>query len=178
MKVRLPASCVLQSHRLIGGPETPPPKPARPLANPDLFKPTPATPMAPQSGPVDEVDALYRQPTGTPNRQPSPSTGGKSKKWQPLTSVAPAPEADENDPFSLGDSDDEKEKEAKGIDIRAEDTARLKKAASMSAEEGGNSGEKGGDASVERTGSLEEAEQTGSAGTRDKIAEELLTGKK
>ncbi|KAL2354037.1 hypothetical protein BJ546DRAFT_92061 [Cryomyces antarcticus] len=66
----------------------------RPLANPDLFKPTP---LAPQSGPVDEVDALYRSSTPTK----------KSAKWQPLTSVAPRPESDDNDPFSLGDSDEE-----------------------------------------------------------------------
>lgn len=99
----------------------------RPLANPDLFKPTP---VAPQSGPVDEVDALYRASDAPTNRQPSPGAqgnGGKpGKKWQPLTSVAPNPEADEHDPFSLGDSDEE---EAKKTDLKAEDTERLKAAA-------------------------------------------------
>lgn len=97
---------------------------SRPLANPDLFKPTP---VAPQSGPVDEVDALYRAPDGHTNRQPSPANnGGKpSKKWQPLTSVAPNPVADDNDPFSLGDSDEEDKKN----DLKREDTERLKQQA-------------------------------------------------
>lgn len=103
--------------------EGPPPRTSsRPHANPDLFKPTPVSP--PQSGPVDEVDALYRNPS--PNNQ---SSQGKSsgKKWQPLTSVAPNPEPDDHDPFSLGDSDDE---ESKTKDTNPADTERLKKAAS------------------------------------------------
>lgn len=37
-----------------------------------------------------------------------PSTGTKSSKWQPLSTVEPSPITD-NDPFSLGDSEDEKE---------------------------------------------------------------------
>ena len=40
------------------------------------------------------------------------SSGGKSSKWQPLATVEPSPVAD-NDPFSLGDSDDEKETKTK-----------------------------------------------------------------
>ncbi|KAI4831894.1 hypothetical protein E4T44_09511, partial [Aureobasidium sp. EXF-8845] len=92
----------------------------RPLANPDLYKPNVAPP---QSGPVDEVDAMDRRN----QRQPSPGAASKSAKWQPLTSIAPNPESDENDPFSLGDSDDEKETKTK--DIRESDTARLKEAA-------------------------------------------------
>lgn len=144
--------------------EKAPKKPNRPSANPDLFKPTPA---APQSGPVDEVDALYRQPTPT-GRQPSPSGGAnKSKKWQPLTSVAPAPEADDNDPFSVGDSDDEEQQEKK-VDVRSEDTDRLKKAAESST---------GGPTEKERRASLSEHERSGSNATKDKTAEDLLKGK-
>ncbi|KAF2102844.1 hypothetical protein NA57DRAFT_29017, partial [Rhizodiscina lignyota] len=111
--------------------EAPPPQPPRnrPLANPDLFKPTP---VAPHTGPVDEVDALYRAPTPT-NRQPSPGNGKPGKKWQPLTSLAPNPESEDNDPFSLGDSDEE---EAKTKDLKAEDTERLKKAAAEKGESG------------------------------------------
>ena len=133
------------------------------MANPDLFKPTPAPP---QSGPVDEVDALYQQPTPSSKtaRQPSPSSGAKSKKWQPLTSVAPAPEAEENDPFSLGDSDDEKEKQT---DLKAEDTERLKKAASQS------SASKDGEGNKKV---LEASERSGSIGNRNKDAEEILKG--
>ena len=139
--------------------DTPPKKPQRPQANPDLFKPTP---VPPQSGPVDEVDALYSAPANT-NRQPSPSGGGtKSKKWQPLTSVAPAPEQDDQDPFSLGDSDDDEKKH----DVRQEDSERLKKAAESAsgAEEG------------ERRKSLEPHPRSGSNATKDKTAEDLLKG--
>ncbi|KAF2838784.1 hypothetical protein M501DRAFT_1052376 [Patellaria atrata CBS 101060] len=136
--------------------EAPPPKPNRPLANPDLFKPTPAVPL---SGPVDEVDALYRQPTPT-GRQKSPDSG-KAKKWQPLTSIAPNPEAEDHDPFSLGDSDDE---ESKTKDIRSEDTERLKRAASQSASDA-------------PAPALKPAERSGSLGTKDKEAEDLLAGK-
>lgn len=122
---------------------------SRPSANPDLFKPTPVSP--PQSGPVDEVDALYRNP--------SPNNQGKSggKKWQPLTSVAPHPETEDHDPFSLGDSDDE---DSKTKDTNPEDTERLKKAAE--AKEGATSAE------------LKPATRSGSVGQKDAAAEALL----
>lgn len=131
----------------------------RPLANADLFKPNISPP---QSGPVDEVDAADRKI----QRQPSPGSASKSAKWQPLTSVAPHPEADENDPFSLGDSDDEKEFKSK--DIREADSARLKEAARNSI-----SGESG-----EPAKGLQPSERSGSLGHKDKEAEALLTGKK
>lgn len=116
----------------------------------------------PQSGPVDEVDAVDRKL----QRQPSPGAASKSAKWQPLTSIAPNPESDENDPFSLGDSDDEKE--AKSKDTRESDTARLKEAArnSVTAE------------SAEAPKELQASERSGSTSVRDKDAEALLTGKK
>jgi hypothetical protein len=125
---------------------------SRPLANPDLFKSTPT------GGPVDEVEALYSNPNAT-NRQPSPSAGKGGKKWQPLTSVAPNPESEDNDPFSLGDSDEE---DAKKTDLKPEDTQRLKKSASVSEGAGLDKAE------------LKEAVQSGS---KDKEAEELLKGK-
>lgn len=165
--------------------ETPPQKPSRPLANPNLFKPTPATPspIAPQSGPVDEVDALYRQPTtsttsNSPHiptlqqRSPSPATSAtKSKKWQPLTSVAPAPEAEEHDPFSVGDSEeDEESKREKATDLKKEDTERLKRS---SGQVGGSGGEK-----QEGGKSFGPSERSGSVGSRDKTAEEILKGEK
>ncbi|THZ52454.1 hypothetical protein D6C90_01109 [Aureobasidium pullulans] len=131
----------------------------RPLANPDLFK---ANVAPPQSGPVDEVDAIDRRN----QRQPSPSGASKSAKWQPLTSIAPNPESEENDPFSLGDSDDEKETKTK--DTRESDTARLKEAArkSVTAE------------SADAPKELQPSERSGSTNVRDKEAEALLTGKK
>lgn len=105
------------------------------------------------SGPIDEVDALYRNPTPPQNRGPSPSAKS-GKKWQPLTSLAPAPVADDNDPFSLGDSDEE---ETKKTDLKPEDSERLKKSASVS--------ESGKGAALE---------PTESTGTKNKEAEELL----
>jgi len=123
----------------------------RPLANPDLFKPTPVAP--PQGGPVDEVEARDRQTAST--------QGNKTKKWQPLTSVAPHPEPDDHDPFSLGDSDED---EARAKDIKSEDTERLKRLANESGVE------KKGDTGKE----LKPTERSGSGGTRDQAAEELL----
>ena len=132
----------------------------RPLANPDLYKPNVAPP---QSGPVDEVDAIDRRN----QRQPSPGAASKSAKWQPLTSIAPNPESEENDPFSLGDSDDEKETKTK--DIRESDTARLKEAARKSVtSESADAPPKG----------LQPSERSGSSDVRDKDAEALLKGKK
>ncbi|CAG5162082.1 uncharacterized protein ALTATR162_LOCUS6156 [Alternaria atra] len=127
---------------------------SRPHANPDLFKPTPVSP--PQSGPVDEVDALYRNPS--PNNQGSQSKSS-GKKWQPLTSVAPNPEPDDHDPFSLGDSDDE-EKDLKKQDTNPDDTERLKNAAQNS--EGPT------------TGKLKPAERSGSVSQKDATMEALL----
>jgi len=121
----------------------------RPHANPDLFKSTAVA--LPQSGPVDEVDALYRNPS------PQAKSGGK--KWQPLTSVAPNPEPDEHDPFSLGDSEDEVDSRTK-VDVNPKDSERLKKAA---AEKDGGVG-----------GGLKPAERSGSLGQTDAAAEALL----
>lgn len=123
----------------------------RPSANPDLFKPTPVSP--PQSGPVDEVDALYRNPS--PNNQGQGKAGGK--KWQPLTSVAPHPETDDHDPFSLGDSDDE---DNKTKDTNPEDSERLKKAAQGK--------------ETTTTTELKPATRSGSVGQKDAAAEALL----
>lgn len=99
-------------------------------------------------------------------RQKPSGAASKSAKWQPLTSVAPNPESEENDPFSLGDSDDEKESKAK--DIREGDSARLKEAARNSVS--GDSGE----ASVPKG---LKASERGSISTKDKDAEAILTGK-
>ena len=135
--------------------EAPPPQPprtsSRQAPNPNLFKSTSARP--PQSGPVDEVDAA--------ERSTSPE-GDKAKKWQPLTSVAPHPEED-NDPFSLGDDDDGDKNE----DLRKEDSARLKEAARTSISAG---------AAVDANAKRPSASET--SGTKNAEAEELLSGKK
>ncbi|KAJ5131762.1 hypothetical protein N7448_005920 [Penicillium atrosanguineum] len=83
--------------------EAPPPRPPRP-GNQSLQKTSSPSPdrrkVSFQDGPPSEID--------TGNR----SSAGKSSKWQPLATVEPSPVA-ENDPFSLGDSDDEKETKPK-----------------------------------------------------------------
>lgn len=82
----------------------PPPRPPRP-GNKHLQKTASPSPdrrkVSFQDGPPTEID--------TGNRS---SSAGKSSKWQPLATVDPSPVA-ENDPFSLGDSDDEKETKPK-----------------------------------------------------------------
>jgi len=60
--------------------------------------------------------------SASPNPPPA-STTTKSSKWQPLQSVDPSPVTD-NDPFSLGDSDEEKD--AKVITLK-DDEDEVKK---------------------------------------------------
>tara|TARA_R110002003_G_scaffold814_5_gene21557 strand:- start:6203 stop:6526 length:324 start_codon:yes stop_codon:yes gene_type:complete len=103
------------------------------------------------------VDALYRNPS--PNNQSSNQGKSGGKKWQPLTSVAPHPEPDDHDPFSLGDSDDE---ENKTKDTHPMDTERLKKAAASK------------DVTSPGTGELRPAERSGSIGQNDAAAVALL----
>jgi len=115
--------------------EAPPRRSTRPLANPDLFKPTPATPksgdgrkVAFQGGPPEEIKPQSSQPGAGDNN----STPGKQSKWQPLSAVDPSPVGEgDNDPFSLGDSEDEKETKDRvgGKEVRTDDAERLKKAA-------------------------------------------------
>ena len=134
--------------------EAPPPMPprtsSRKSANPDLFKPQP---KPPQSGPVDEVDAAERRVSA------GKEEGDKSKKWQPLTSVQPQPEED-NDPFSLGD-DDEEGKE-KGEDLRKDDTERLKEKARTSVQ-------------MNAPPTLS-PQESATSGTKDKEMEKLMEG--
>lgn len=81
--------------------------------NPNLFKPPPPS-LSPKphdgrkvsfKDGVEDID-LYS--TSPKNPAKDAASGGKSSKWQPLSSVDPNPIA-ENDPFSLGDSDDDKD---------------------------------------------------------------------
>lgn len=93
--------------------------------NPNVFRPPPSS-TSPRPGSErkvafsdrDETIDMYSAspklpPKDGPNRSASPATGGgaggaKASKWQPMSSVDPTPMAD-NDPFSLGDSEDEKD---------------------------------------------------------------------
>jgi len=90
------------------------PQPRRPRANPSLFqssnKPTGRKVSFDERPVTISDDDMYRPPqpprsasTGAPARQTSPSPS----KWEPLKSVEPAPM--DRDPFSLGDSDDERD---------------------------------------------------------------------
>lgn len=151
---------------------------SRPLANPDLFKPTPAIPKTSSEGPrkvsfqerpIDIADNssndLYRaSPKAAAvlgKEAPLSSSATKQSKWQPLSTVDPSPIGEaENDPFSLGDSEDEKESKDRvgGKEIKMEDTERLKKKAEEAAP-------------VEPSRKPEPAE---TVGTKDKIVEELM----
>ncbi|KAL9621617.1 MAG: hypothetical protein Q9160_004009 [Pyrenula sp. 1 TL-2023] len=118
--------------------EAPPPKPSRPLANPNLFKPTPQAPsdrrVSFQDGPPEEIGDMY---SASPDPTKRPSSGGKTSKWQPLATVEPSPVAD-NDPFSLGDSDDDKDTKA-SKESKPDDHERVKDATAeaMAGEIGG-----------------------------------------
>jgi hypothetical protein len=121
--------------------EAPPRTSSRPLANPNLFKPSALSRKSSspgsgrkvsfQDGPPEEIRDMYsgspapsQVQTSHPTQQTS--TTSKSSKWQPLSTVEPSPVTD-NDPFSLGDSDDEKD--AKPITLKDDDEdAQVKKA--------------------------------------------------
>jgi len=147
----------------------------RPLANPDLFKPTPTTPKSSdgrkvgfKDGPPEEIDRereLYRTSPPMTAREPAPAST-KQSKWQPLSTVEPSPIGEtDNDPFSLGDSEDEKPEKDRvgGKEIKMDDAERLKKAAA----------EAMSDSITEPARKLEPAE---TSGTKDKIAAEKMTG--
>ena len=81
----------------------PPPRPPRPLANPDLFK-----------GGEQPAALGIKSAAAAADRKGSPTAGSaasrqSSGKWQLLASVEPKPadELEDHDPFSLGDSDEE-----------------------------------------------------------------------
>ncbi|KAI9889878.1 MAG: ubiquitin-binding protein cue5 [Vezdaea aestivalis] len=108
----------------------PPRTSSRPSANPNLFKSTGTPPpngqrrVSFQEGPPEEIgEPKYTAPHQVA-RQPSPAGGAKSK-WQPLNVAEPSPVTN-HDPFSLGDSDDERDKTK---DIKDEERERLQKAA-------------------------------------------------
>ncbi|CAK7203363.1 ubiquitin-binding protein cue5 [Sporothrix eucalyptigena] len=89
--------------------------------NPNVFRPPPSTSPRPsserkvafrdQDETIDMYNASPKLPPkdGAAGNSASPAAGGaKASKWQPMSSVDPTPMAD-NDPFSLGDSEDEKD---------------------------------------------------------------------
>jgi hypothetical protein len=112
--------------------ELPERRSSRPLANPNLFRPTAVTrtdsqgsgrKVSFQDGPPEEIKDMYSASSYTSTRQGT--SANKSSKWQPLSVVEPSPIA-ENDPFSLGDSDDDKD--AKPITLKDDEEDRLQNA--------------------------------------------------
>lgn len=71
---------------------------------------------------------MYDSSPKVPPKDTPPSSNTKASKWQPLSSMEPEPITD-NDPFSLGDSEDEKEVKEKPKDAKEDESERLKKAA-------------------------------------------------
>jgi hypothetical protein len=92
---------------------------------------------------------------------------GKQSKWQPLSTIDPSPIGEtDNDPFSLGDSEDEKESKDRvsGKEIKMDDAERLKKAAAEAM--ANNIGEP-----------ARKPEPAETMGTKDKVSDGKLAGK-
>lgn len=151
-------------------PDAAPIRDGRPPANSDVFRPPPPS-KSPRSSDgrrvafkeaTEDIDAYGSSPKLGAQRSATPP-GNKQSKWQPLSSVDPNPIAD-NDPFSLGDSEDErevkdkaagqgkgedggKEGQGQGQGEGGEDAERLRKAAAEAMSESlveGKQGEAGG----------------------------------
>ncbi|EXJ80171.1 hypothetical protein A1O1_08313 [Capronia coronata CBS 617.96] len=113
--------------------DAPPRTSSRPLANPNLFRavgtgperrasPSTSRKVSFQDGPPEEIRDMYSaSPKPSPAAAAATPGSGKSSKWQPLASIDPSPAA-ENDPFSLGDSDEEKD--AKVITMKDEESPK------------------------------------------------------
>ncbi|KLO86687.1 Uncharacterized protein LW93_11469 [Fusarium fujikuroi] len=106
----------------------------RPMANTGMYKPPPpSTSPKPSNGrrvgfkeETEEIN-MYDSSPRVPPKDAPPATGTRGSKWQPMSAVEPSPIA-ENDPFSLGDSEDERETHQKTKDDKTDDSERLKKA--------------------------------------------------
>lgn len=107
----------------------------RPTSNSSFYRPPPPSKSPGPDGRkvafkegVEDIDQYDASPRIPPKDSSATPPSGKQSKWQPLSSVAPDPITD-NDPFSLGDSEDEKDhpKEKSGA-IKMEDSERLKQA--------------------------------------------------
>ena len=90
----------------------------RPLANPDLFKAMPNPPgdrkVSFQQGSPEEIRNIYADSQKSAAVPEPVKRAPFAGKWQPLSAVDPSPIA-EHDPFSLGDSDDDKDARLKDM---------------------------------------------------------------
>ncbi|RGP64123.1 hypothetical protein FLONG3_9669 [Fusarium longipes] len=106
----------------------------RPMANTGMYKPPPpSTSPKPSNGrrvgfkeETEEIN-MYDSSPRVPPKDAAPTSGARGSKWQPMSAVEPSPIV-ENDPFSLGDSEDERETNQKAKDDKTDDSERLKKA--------------------------------------------------
>jgi hypothetical protein len=108
--------------------EAPPRTSSRPLANPNLFRSDGLPRKSPtgsgrkvsfQDGPPEEIGDMYTGDKAAGTTTQAPTSAAKQSKWQPLSQVEPSPV--DNDPFSLGDSDEEKD--AKPITLKDDDAS-------------------------------------------------------
>jgi hypothetical protein len=100
--------------------------------NPNLYRPPPkSSSPRPEGRKVafkeghDDIDPYNASPKIPPKDTATTPSASKSSKWQPMATVDPDP-ITEHDPFSLGDSEDEKD--VKDKTIKLEDSERLKQA--------------------------------------------------
>ncbi|CAJ2511465.1 Uu.00g070900.m01.CDS01 [Anthostomella pinea] len=129
------------------------PAQGRQTSNPNLYRPPPSSSsprpdsrkVAFKEG-VEGIDPYEASPRITPNDSSATPPPGKQSKWQPLSAVEPSPITD-NDPFSLGDSEDEKDSKAGHKDTKMEDSERLKQATADAMADSlvGSSGKSGDD---------------------------------
>ncbi|KAI8965006.1 hypothetical protein F5Y11DRAFT_314348 [Daldinia sp. FL1419] len=106
----------------------------RPSSTQNIYRPSPSTSPRPEGRKVafkegvEDIDQYNASPRIPPKDSSSTPPPGKQSKWQPLSTIEPSPITD-NDPFSLGDSEDEKDtKDKNSGGIKMEDTERLKQA--------------------------------------------------
>ncbi|KAI1816422.1 hypothetical protein GGS20DRAFT_538252 [Poronia punctata] len=112
------------------------PSPGHRSHSPNLNKPLPSSSSSSAKGEgrrvafregVEDIGPYDASPKMPPKDRAASPAASKQSKWQPLSTVEPSPIVD-NDPFSLGDSEDEKESKGANKEIKSEDAERLKQA--------------------------------------------------
>ncbi|PHH86599.1 hypothetical protein CDD83_10000 [Cordyceps sp. RAO-2017] len=99
---------------------------------------------------INMYDASPKLPPRDGGPAAAAAAAAKASKWQPLSKVEPNPIVD-NDPFSLGDSEDEKDAKDKPKDAKTDDDERLKKAAAEAMAENLVDQPKGGEAADKKS---------------------------
>ncbi|KAI1328623.1 hypothetical protein F5Y16DRAFT_368898 [Xylariaceae sp. FL0255] len=106
----------------------------QPPRNPNLNKPLPTSTSPGVDGRrvafkegIDDIGPYDASPKIPPKDSSATPPPGKQSKWQPLSAVDPNP-ITENDPFSLGDSEDEKDVKTSNKEVKMDDNERLKQA--------------------------------------------------